>query len=114
MSNDTGGTRSRKDTASVTDVVDYVKAYAKQETVGPLKGAGRWIAYGAAGSISLAIGLSLLLLGLLRLLQSETDLGASRYWSWVPYLIVLVVCILLIALAALQINKTYLDKEDQR
>lgn len=114
MSNDSGGTRSRKKAASVSEVVDYVKAYARQETVGPLKGAGRWIGFGAAGAIALSIGLSLLLLGLLRLLQSETDLGDSRYWSWVPYLIVLVVCILLIALAALQINKTYLEKEDQR
>ena len=114
MSNDTGGTRSRQEAASVNDVVEYVKAYAKQETVGPLKGAGQWIGFGAAGAISLAIGFSLLLLGLLRLLQTETDLGGSRYWSWVPYLIVLVVCILLIALAVLQINKTYLDKEDQR
>ena len=53
------------------EVVEFVKTYAKQETVGPLRGAGRWIAFGAAGAICLGLGLSLLLLGLLRLLQAE-------------------------------------------
>ena len=114
MSNDTPRPTPRGEAASVGEVVEFVKTYAKQETVGPLRGAGKWIAYGAAGAICLGIGLSLLLLGLLRLLQSETGLDTSRYWSWVPYLIVLAVCGLLIALAALQINKTYLDKDDQR
>ena len=113
MSNDTGGAPPRTEDTSITEVVDYVKAYAQQETVGPLKGAGRWIAYGAASAIALALGLSLILLGLLRLLQSETDFGDSRYWSWVPYLIVLVVCAVFIALAIMRIDKTYLDKEDQ-
>ncbi len=113
MSNDTPRAASRGESASVGEVVDFVKAYAKQETVGPLRGAGRWIAAGAAGAICLGIGLSLLLLGLLRLLQSETGLDTSRYWSWVPYLIVLAVCVLLIMLAVLQINKTFLNKEDK-
>ncbi len=114
MSNDTPRATSRDETASIGEVVEFVKAYAKQETVGPLRGAGRWIAYGAAGALSLGLGLSLLLLGLLRLLQSETGLDDSRYWSWVPYLIVLVVCVLIVALTMMQINKTFLNKEDQR
>lgn len=114
MSNDTPRATSRDDTASIGEVVEFVKTYAKQETVGPLRGAGRWIAFGAAGALSLALGLSLLLLGLLRVLQSETGLDTSRYWSWVPYLIVLVVCVLIMALAMMQINKTFLNKEDQR
>lgn len=113
MSNDTGGARPNTEDASVGEVIEYVKTYAKQETVGPLMGAGRWIGYGAAGAIALSLGLSLILLGLLRVLQVETDLGTSRYWSWVPYLIVLVVCVLFIGLAVMRINKTYLDKGDK-
>ena len=34
---------------SIGEVVDLVKTYAQQETVGPLKGAGKWLAMGAAG-----------------------------------------------------------------
>ncbi len=113
MVDDSSNTPSRRDQASVGEVIDYVKTYAKQETVGPLKGAGRWIAFGAAGAISLGIGLSLLLLGLLRLLQSEWDRSATGRLSWLSYLIVLVTCIALLVLTLMRINKTFLDKEDK-
>ena len=32
--------------ASVGEIIDYVKEYAKQETLGPLKGAGAWLGWG--------------------------------------------------------------------
>ena len=105
---------SRKDQASVGEVIDYVKAYARQETVGPLTGAGRWIAMGAAGAVALGLGLSLLLLGLLRLLQSEWSDIADGRLSWLPYLIVLAACLMLLALSVAQINKTFLNKEDKQ
>ena len=114
VGDDTPRLRPVREQASIGEVVDFVKAYAKQETVGPLRGAGRWIAYGAAGAASLGIGLSLLLLGLLRLLQTEVSDIADGRLSWLPYLIVLVVCVLLIVLAMAQVNKTFLDKEDKR
>ena len=106
--------RPKNEQASIGEVVEFVKSYAKQETVGPLRGAGRWVAFGAAGAICLGIGLSLLLLGLLRLLQTEVSDIADGRLSWLPYLIVLVVCVLLIVLAMAQVNKTFLDKEDKR
>jgi cysteine desulfurase len=43
---------------NVGEVFEYVKEYARQETVGPLKGAGRWLGYGAAGAVLLAMGYS--------------------------------------------------------
>ena len=49
MPNDTPTPTRRGEQASVGEVVEFVKTYARQETVGPLKGAGRWIAFGAAG-----------------------------------------------------------------
>jgi hypothetical protein len=113
MSNDTPRVRPRDEQASVGEVIEFVKTYAKQETVGPLRGAGRWIAFGAAGAIALGVGLSLLLLGVLRLVQSEVSDIADGRLSWLPYLIVLVVCVVLIGLAMMQINKTFLNKEDQ-
>ena len=36
----------RREAAGVGDVVDLVKEYAKQETLGPLKGAGRGLVLG--------------------------------------------------------------------
>jgi Putative Actinobacterial Holin-X, holin superfamily III len=101
---------TRQDT-SIEGLVQLVRDYAKQETLGPLKGAGKWLGYGAAGAILLGIGLALLLLGLLRLIQAEWDRAASGSLSWLPYLIVLVVCVLLIVLTISRINKPSLNKE---
>jgi flagellar biosynthesis protein FliQ len=114
MSNDAPHLGRNDERASIGEVVEYVKTYARQETVGPLKGAGTWVAFGAAGALCLGIGLSLLLLGLLRVLQAEVSDIADGRLSWLPYLIVLVVCVALIAVALMQVNKTFLNKEDQR
>ena len=40
----------------LSDVVELVKSYARQETLGPLRGAGRWIAFGLAGALFLGLG----------------------------------------------------------
>jgi predicted cobalt transporter CbtA len=71
--------RSGDDAFQLT--VDYVK----QETIEPLKGLGRFLYMGIAGSFCLAFGFLLLLLGVLRLLQSETGTTLTGHWSWVPY-----------------------------
>ena len=103
--------RAAQEEASVGDIVDYVKAYAKQETVGPLKGAGQWLGYGAAAAFLLSIGVMLLLLGLLRLLQTEWTRSATGSLSWVAYLITLLVAVVAIALAISRIKKATLSKE---
>ena len=96
---------------TIADTIDLVKAYAEQETVGPIKGAGRWIGLGLAGALTLGIGLSVVLLGLLRLIQTEWTRSSTGDLSWVSYAIVLVVCVGLIALAVSRINKASLNKE---
>lgn len=96
---------------SISGVVDLVKTYAKQETVDPIKNAGRFLGFGAIGAVLLGIGLSLIALGLLRLVQTEFDNLARGGWSFVPYLIVLVACVGVIALAASRIKKPSLNKE---
>jgi len=88
-----------------------VKTYAKQETLGPLKGAGRWLAMGAAGATLLGLGLSLVVLGVLRLVQTEWDRSAEGSLSWLAYLIALIVCIALLALTLSRINRDSLDQE---
>lgn len=102
----------RAEPGSIGDIVETVKAYAQQETVGPVKGAGKWIAMGAAGAAVLGIGAFLLVLGVLRLFQTEFSTGAG--WSVLWYAIALAVCLALGGLALMRINKTYLDKKDKQ
>ena len=96
---------------SVGEVIEFVKAYARQETVGPLKGAGNWLGYGAAAALLLSVGVVLLLVGLLRLLQTEWTRSATGSLSWVAYLITLVVAVAVIALAISRIKKATLHNE---
>lgn len=76
--------------AQAAQLWDLVRAYAKQETIAPIKGLGRYAAMGIAGSVLLSIGLVLLALGGLRALQTETGDTFTGNWSWAPYLITLV------------------------
>ena len=84
----------------VAETWDLVRAYAKQETLDPLKGLGRYAAFGVGGSLLLSIGVVLLLVGGLRALQTETGATCDGSWSWVPYLIVLAAAALVLALVA--------------
>ena len=81
------------------DVWELLVAYAKQETVEPLRGLQRWVAAGAGGSLLIATGVSLLLLACLRALQTETGTTFTGNWSWVPYLITLVGAALVIGVS---------------
>lgn len=106
-------TPSRRESASVGDVVDLVKEYARQETLGPLKGAGRWLALGSLGATFIGLGLVMMLLGVLRLLQTETDAFDGGF-SWVPYVVVLLACVLLSVVALSRVKKATLGKEPGR
>lgn len=88
-----------------SELWDLVRAYAKQETIGPLKGIGRFIAFGLAGSLLLGLGLVLLALGGLRALQTETGDTFDGNWSWAPYLIVVVGCAAILGLLATRMGK---------
>jgi len=111
----TGSTGSTGATGSnnidVGDVVDTVKQYVRQETIAPLKGAGRWLAMGAAAAFALGIGLLLVMLGLLRLIQTEWERSAEGSLSWLAYAIVLVVCVAVLAFTLSRIKKDTLNKE---
>jgi hypothetical protein len=70
---------------------ELVVAYARQETLEPIKDLGRFVALGLAGAAVLTIGLVFLFLAGLRALQTETGAAFTGRWSWVPYAITLVV-----------------------
>jgi uncharacterized membrane protein YidH (DUF202 family) len=69
------------------------------------------LGYGAAAAFLLSIGVMLLLLGLLRLLQTEWPRSATGSLSWLSYLITLVVAVVVIAFAISRIKKATLSKE---
>jgi uncharacterized membrane protein YidH (DUF202 family) len=89
----------------VEELWQMVVAYAKQETVEPLKGLPRFVAFGVGGALLIGLGVVLLLLGLLRVLQVETDTTFTGNWSWVPYGITLVVALLVTVAAGLAITR---------
>jgi len=83
----------------IQELRELIVAYVKQETVEPIRNLGRFLAFGVAGSAAIGVGVSLLLLGGLRLLQTETGDAFEGNWSWVPYLTVLAAAGVVIALA---------------
>ena len=78
-------------------------AYAKQQTIDPLKGLGRFLGFGVGGAILFALGSILMLLAALRALQTETGTTFTGNLSWAPYLIVAGTAGLLIGLVVRRI-----------
>jgi len=76
--------------SDVSDLWQLVVAYFKQETIEPIKGLQRFVGFGLAGSLAVGLGGVLLILGLLRLLQTETGDAFDGNFSFVPYVITLV------------------------
>jgi hypothetical protein len=97
-------TESKPIGETVNELVELTKSYARQETVDPLKGVGRYLGYGLGGAVLLGIGVILLILAGLRALQTETGTTFTGNWSWAPYLIVLVGAVAVIALAVSRIR----------
>jgi hypothetical protein len=97
---------SRRDSPDIGAVVELVKDYATQETLGPIQGAGKWLAMGAAGAALLGTGCVFLLLGILRLIQTEFGSSFSNSWTYLlPYLIALIATLIVMAFAAWRISK---------
>jgi hypothetical protein len=86
------------------DAFQLTVDYLKQETIEPLRGLGRFLYMGIAGSFCLAFGILLILLGVLRLLQTETGTALTGDWSWVPYAVVAVLGLAVIGVAAWRIT----------
>ena len=96
----------KNDTGQISEVIDLVKGYALQETLGPIKGAGRWLAAGAAGAVLIGTGCVYLVLGVLRMIQNEFGISFRGTWmSLLPYLIAFVCSLAVMGVAAWRISK---------
>lgn len=82
----------------LSELWELIRTYAIEQTVEPLKGLGRYVAFGIGGSFLVGAGGILLAVALLRALQSQTTVFEGS-WSWAPYLITVVACAVVIALA---------------
>lgn len=93
---------------SVPDILQELKdllvAYAKQETIDPLRNLGRYLGFGLAGMALLTLGTFFLALSALRALQTMTGGFFDDWKSFIPYLIVLVGLSGLIFLAVIRIT----------
>jgi hypothetical protein len=73
--------------------------YVKEETIQPLKDLGRFLIWGVLGSVFVGFGAVLLLIGSLRYLQWQFPVLDGSL-SWLPYVIVAVLAVIVIALTA--------------
>lgn len=95
----------------VADLVESVKQYAKQETLGPLKGAGRWLAFGSLAALLLGMAMLMAVLGVLRLSQDLGGAALDGSWSFVHYLIAGIFNLVLVYVALSRVGQTSLAKE---
>lgn len=104
--------RTQSPSEQFADTVQMVKAYAKQETLDPVKTAGKWIAFGLVGAVCIGLATALLTLGLVRMVQTEwPGTFGGRWTSLLPYLFGFVLCLVVAGLALMRINKDPLTKE---
>ena len=85
---------------TIRELKDLVVAYAKQETIDPIKGLGRYVGLRArrVPSCSASACFFLAMSGL-RALQTETGDAFDDWRSFVPYLIVVVFLAILAAIS---------------
>ena len=102
------------DQKSIAEVIGELKellvSYGKQETIEPLKGLGRFVAWSLAGSLLTATGLILLTLAALRAMQTHTDDHLTGSLSWIPYLVAIAFLVVVLVMAV----RAILPKETKR
>jgi H+/Cl- antiporter ClcA len=87
--------KPRNPTGDARELVDLVIAYAKQETLEPLKGLGKRAALGLGGALLLGIGGIFCSVAALRAMQSETDFFERHNLSYLPYFFTVVILVVL-------------------
>jgi len=87
--------KAKNPTGDARELVDLVIAYAKQETLEPLKGLGKNAALGLGGAVLLGVGGVFCSIGALRAMQSETDFFERHNLTYLPYFFTVIILVLL-------------------
>ena len=69
----------------LNEFVSLTVGYAKEQTVDPIRGLGRYLLFGVIGAFMIAIGWGLTALAAIRLVQAETGNHLRGSLTWVPY-----------------------------
>ncbi|HXY44418.1 MAG TPA: hypothetical protein VEH29_09535 [Acidimicrobiales bacterium] len=96
----------KRATSELSEFIDLLKRYVLQETVGPLKTIGRTLGFGAAAAVMFGLGGVFALIGVLRVLETETGTTFTGDWSWAPYGLTVLAGALVIGLAAAGLLRT--------
>ena len=106
---------AKGDPGDIGQVVELVKDYVRQETLGPIKGAGRWLGRGVAGAALIGTGCVFLVLAALRLIQNEYGRSFRGQWmSMLPYLFAFVISLAVIGIAVWRITKKKTLQKESR
>ncbi len=95
----------------LTTILKMSKSYFIQETLSPLRKIKHKILYALAGSLLIGTGFFLLLLALLRVLQTETGSVFQGNESFAPYLITFIVGAFFAVCIALYAMHSFKDKK---
>jgi hypothetical protein len=69
----------------LNEFVSLVVQYAKEQTVDPIRGLGRYLVFGLIGAFLVAIGGGLATLATIRLIQAETGNHLRGSLTWAAY-----------------------------
>jgi Putative Actinobacterial Holin-X, holin superfamily III len=87
--------KAKNPTGDARELVDLVIAYAKQETLEPLKGLWKNALKGLGGALLLGFGGVFVSMGALRAMQTETDWFEEHNATYAPYLLTVILLIVL-------------------
>jgi len=82
---------------TLQELWELLRDYAKQETVGPLKSLGARVGKGLGGSVLVTLGYFLIVLGVMRFLQTHVSFTMEH--NWLPYLAAVVMIAAMMFLA---------------
>ncbi|HEV7864996.1 MAG TPA: hypothetical protein VGR20_20020 [Acidimicrobiia bacterium] len=87
--------KMRNPSGDAKELVDLVIAYAKQETLEPLKALGKNAAFGLGGALLLGVGGLFCSVAALRAMQTETDFFERHNLTYLPYFLTIVLLLVL-------------------
>ena len=103
----TGMKSSRSPRATLQETAELIKGYVIQETLEPLKATAKMLVWGLLGAALLALGGVFLLVGVLRVLQGETNGAFRGGWQFAPYLLTALVGAIGIAGVGVMVSRIF-------